>query len=110
MEIVNCWIPSECLGMLHANQNKFLLDQERYSTDVDIDLTHNKNNQSEYGGRAIEEPLTRHMQDGITDYRNYAYDSNAPLNTILVEVQYNVQQDDLLNCLNIPATLDAVFI
>lgn len=45
-----------------------MLYQERNSTDVNIDLTNNNSNQSDSGGSAIEEPLTRRIQDGITDY------------------------------------------
>ena len=48
-EIIECWIRNECLGIMYVNQNKFVFDQERNSTDIDIDLTYNNYNQSDNG-------------------------------------------------------------
>ena len=109
-EIIKYWIRSEYLGIEHLNQNNFMLDQERNSTDVDIDLTSNNSNFSDNGESVIEVQLARLIQDVITYYRNYANDCNTPVNEILVEVQDIVQSADLVNCLNSPALLDAVCI
>ena len=109
-QIIKCWIRSECLGIMHLNHNELILDQERNSTDVYIDLTNNNSNLSDNGESVVEEQLARRIQGGMTDYRNYANDSNTPLNEILAEVQDIVQPVDLVNCLNNPAPLDAVCI
>ena len=106
-EIIKCWFRSECLGVMHVNQNRFVLDQERNSTDVKIDLTNSNSNPSDNGESVVEEQLARRIQDGITDYRNYANDCNTPLTETLSEVQDIVQPADLLNCLNSPAPQDA---
>ena len=90
-EIIKCWNRSECLGITHVNQNKFLLDSEQNSTEVDIDLTNNNSNQSNNREMAIAQSLTSRIQDGIIDYRNYHNDYNTPLNETLAEVQHIVQ-------------------
>lgn len=76
---------------MHVNQNTFILDQEWSFTDVDIDLMNNNSIQSWNGGRAVEEPLTRRIQDGITDYISYVNDCSTPLNEIFAEVRDIVQ-------------------
>ena len=45
-EITKCWIRCECIGIMHVNQNTFILDQEWSFTDVDIDLMNNNSIQS----------------------------------------------------------------
>ena len=82
-EIIKCWIRSECLEIMHVNQNKFIGDQGRNSTDVDIDLTNKNRSPSNDGESVVEEQFARRIQDGITYYRNYATDCNIPLNEIL---------------------------
>lgn len=83
--------------MISVNQNKFYRDHAHNSNDVEINLTNNNSKQSDNGGRAIEEPLTRRTKDWITDYRSYQNGCNIPLNKILGEVHEIVQQADLAN-------------
>ena len=60
-EIIKCWNRTECLGISHVNENKFILDSELYFTSVDIDLTNNNNNHSNFQEMAIGELLTRRI-------------------------------------------------
>ena len=93
---------------MRANQNKFILDQYRNSTDFDIDLANNNTNQFDNCRKATVEPLILCIQCGIIDYCSSANYCNTPPNEILAEVQDVVRQGDLIECLSTPTSFDEV--